>query len=114
MMYAPTRTFCSCGIDQTYSLNFACSEWLHQLRWQLEFDFFFTARHRRDIDGPQCAQRIDYVLDHFFGCRRAAFDADCARAADPCGLHFGAVRDEVARHAAFAADLAQPVRIRAV
>ena len=78
-MYAPTRTFCSSGIDKTSSLNFACSEWLHQFRWQLEFDFLFTARHRRDIDGPQCAQRIDYVLHHLFRCRSTGRDADGLR-----------------------------------
>src|ERR1700761_9215254 len=106
MMYAPTRTFCSSGIDKTSSLNFACSEWLHQLRWQLEFDFFFTARHRRDIDRPQCAQRIDYVLDHLFRRRSTGRDADRLHVGKPFRLHFRTVGDEITRDAAFAADFA--------
>src|SRR4051794_40852374 len=109
MMYAPTRTFCSSGIDKTSSLNFACREWLHQLRWQLEFDFLFTARHCRDVDGPHCAQRINYVLDHFFWRRSTGRDADGLRIRKPFLLHLRTVGDEIARHAAFTADFAQPV-----
>ncbi|KOS92276.1 hypothetical protein DM53_4518 [Burkholderia mallei] len=95
------------------SLNFA-GDSLRELRRQLEFDFFLAARHRRDLERTERAQRGDHVLDHFLGRRRAGREAHRARVREPFGADFRAVRDEIARHAAFGADLAQPVRVRAV
>ena len=94
-MYAPTRTFCSIGIDHVLLLILRVRP-LHRPRQAVasasrgksEFDLLFAAVHRRDFDVADRAQGVDDVLDHLLGRRCAGRDADASARSQPFRLHF--------------------------
>ena len=85
-----------------------------QFGGKAEFDLLLDSGKRRDLDRAELAQCLDHVIDQFFGRRGAGSDSDHRSPLDPCSIELAAVREQVARHAGFDADLAQPIGIGAV
>ena len=81
---------------------------------QAEFDGFVPAGELADIDRIEPPQRFDDVFHQHFRRRGAGGDADGFGVAEPARIELAAVGDQIARRAGLLADLAQPVRIRAV
>ena len=85
-----------------------------QFSRQAEFGMFLDPFHGRDFDRTEAAQGRNDVFHHVLGRRGARGNSYDTCVADPCGIEFAAIGNQVARYAAFRTDFTQPVRIRTV
>src|SRR5262249_26690541 len=85
-----------------------------KLRRHPEADVFDNARQHREFDICKLTQPINQIFDQHRGGGCAGSDAHRGNAIEPTRIERACILDQIARHAAFAGDLAKAIRVRAV